>query len=363
MIYCMEHRLAAPANRLRVVVPNIPLKFGSDCGVIRLLDLDGVERGAMYMSGCPDGDWVFEQRLAGHYREYDDEWMAHDLGAGYRVVVESDIKLPTPIITHGHRELVYPRRHHSVAVGNVGSAQLVVNAGTGGISWSHTTGSGANRLLTISGGVGCGGSATPTLATTYNAVSQTAGPTDWFDTGGGTYRPRAFVNYTIAPNTGAQTAAVTFNSTLNSGVVGSIDWTGVHQTTPIAASPIQAHGQTVGGTALQSNGAMTTPTNGALIDAFYVWVTGTLTANHTSAWGATPNDPAANNNWGGTQYTLTSGSQTMGWTCDSGAARDYVHVVAGIQEAAGGGGGVTGPLVGGRHLIDGGALIGGGLIL
>lgn len=320
------------SDSVRVVVPTVALDLERDCGFIRIESLDGLHFAQMHMAGSPVGDWILETRLGGHYRDEDDRWVCHQYDGGYRVIVDADFNFAAPAVSHAFRGSDRAIRHHSVAIATAGAGQLLNNAGTGGISWSHNTGSGSNRLLTISGGYGSNNSAAPTHTTTYNSGSTTNAAIATFNSGSGTYRPVAFVDYVTAPASGSLTAAITFGQTNNAGFVDSIDWTGVNQSTPFAASPIQATGNSAGGSQTISNGALTTPTNGALLDGFFIGRTGTLTASHTLDWA---NDGTGDlNNWGGGQHTFSSGSQTLGWTVDSGAVWQYAHVVAGIQESS-----------------------------
>lgn len=323
-------------DAVRVVIPRLRMDKGRDCGFIRIEALDGQYFAQMALSGSPQGNWGFETRLGGHYRESDDLWIPHSLGDGYRVIVEADVGLWRPRIAHARRGRHMPKRHHSVAVGTAGTGQLLANAGSGGITWSHTTSGGSNRLITIYGGYGSSVTTAPTHTSDYNSAGMSVGAVASFNSGPGTYRPEALIDYQIAPSSGSHTASIAFGQTTNAGMVGSTDWTGVNQSTPIAASPIQVTGTTAGGSELITNGSLTTPTNGALLDGFFLEATNTISGSSGTTVDWADDGTSDFFNWGAGQHTLNSGSQTLGWNVDSGAPRYYAHVVAGIQEAGGG---------------------------
>lgn len=328
-------------NSVDVRIPTNSIDVGSDCGLVRIEALDGSFFVQMYLSGTPKNEfWRIRHNLGGHYDDATDEWVPHTLSGGYRIITDCDFDLPDAVISAAAINRVMPRRHHSVAIATADAGTLLNAVGSGGTSWSHNTGSGSDRLLTIFGGYGTDWSTTPAHTTTYNSGATTVAATASFNSGAGTYRPEAFIDYVIAPASGNLTIAITFGSNINnSGMVGAIDWTGVHQTTPFAASPIQATGTSAGGTQTISNGSLTTPTNGALIDGFFIGRTGTLTGSGGGTTDWKDDGDGALNNWGAAQHTFASGSQTLGWTVDSGATWQYAHVVAGIQESSGGGGG------------------------
>lgn len=108
------------------------------------------------------------------------------------------------------------------------------------ITWSHTT-SGNNRLLVVSLAFGIsGGGSAPTVSVTYGGVTMmsfgrvhTISGEDDSDTSG-------FVEmfYLVAPPKGTNTVSVTFNSVNGTmeAETGSISFTGVDQTNPIAHS-------------------------------------------------------------------------------------------------------------------------------
>lgn len=107
-------------------------------------------------------------------------------------------------------------------------------AGTGNvtnISWSHTCGSGSNRLLVV--GIGMGGSnAGVTISVTYGASTLTsAGQIN------SNNQPDGFAQlfYLIAPSSGANTITVTNTGGQQRDLTGgSLSFTGVDQTTPLA---------------------------------------------------------------------------------------------------------------------------------
>lgn len=99
------------------------------------------------------------------------------------------------------------------------------------ISWSHTCGSGSNRLLVVGVGMG-GGTSGISLTTTYGATAMTSAglvlSNNQFD---------GFVQlfYLIAPAAGTNTINVSVDSSQTRDLLGgSLSFTGVNQTTPIA---------------------------------------------------------------------------------------------------------------------------------
>ncbi|MGH8634737.1 MAG: hypothetical protein ACRET7_11480, partial [Burkholderiales bacterium] len=213
------------------------------------------------------------------------------------------------------------------------------NAPSGDMSsstWSHTTGSGSNRLLVVgvavrnSGGQNVSG-------VTYNGVALTsigAGVTN------GTI-VRARLYYLVAPPTGTYNIVVT----LTGGTfmaAGAASFVGVHQTTPIEAS----NGAT--GTSLTPSVTVTTVSNNAwVVDALSfrrnsegiggptATPTGAGQNQRWSAYGETANDPANVRSKGSTIGPKTpAGATTMGWTL-SGLSQDWAHFAAAIKPVGG----------------------------
>ena len=178
------------------------------------------------------------------------------------------------------------------------------------MSWTHTTGTGDNRILLVSIGV-FSRAGTPATVTsiTYGGTALTLLATDVYTTNP---QVRSYLYYLLNPPSGTRTISVQFSaSTLAIG--GSVTYFGVNQTSPFQAS----------GT---SKGAGTTPSisltaTGSYNKVFYASLMSyriSAPSQYTITEGS-----GQTNRWQGIAYTykgrgsektVTSGSVSMSWT-------------------------------------------------
>lgn len=173
-------------------------------------------------------------------------------------------------------------------------------AGTTGITWSHTC-SGSNRLLVV----GVAFSATDTgvtTAVTYNSVSMTSlGKVHTNNQTGG------FVElfYLVAPATGANTVSYTASATGDLGG-GSVSFTGVDQTTPVANTATNF------GTGTSVTLSVTNASGNMVVDAM---ASGSdiFSSNQTIRWNQFLNNNGAAGN-SAQSTSASTGSVSMGYT-------------------------------------------------
>jgi hypothetical protein len=172
-----------------------------------------------------------------------------------------------------------------MAIAPVNTTTLDTNGATSP-SWSHTVGSGSNRLLTV------------ILTTwndcvsgvTYGGVAMTQVAKRLF---GATLSDVEYIYALVAPTSGAATVQVTSTAGLT-GRIGAVDWTGVDQATPTSGgtgaaattntptvSVTSAAGDVVLGGMSCDQGSSGTPTMGA--GQTQLWAFQFVAAGETSA--------------------------------------------------------------------------------
>jgi len=177
------------------------------------------------------------------------------------------------------------------------------------ISWSHTTGTGSNRLLLVAVGVHV---ATGTPATvsnvTYGGVSLIQVTTALYSAKDP--QVRTYVFGLVNPASGTNTITVNFVAATLS-VAGAVTYTGVDQTTPIQTS------NTATG-AGKAPSVLVTVTGGGR------WLFGHLGGDEPKTWSITEGAEQTNR-WAqegqfykgrGSDKSVSAGSQSMSWTLD-----------------------------------------------
>jgi hypothetical protein len=179
------------------------------------------------------------------------------------------------------------------------------------ISWSHTTGTGNDRILLVSVDV-FRSSNTPTTinSITSNGVALTQLATNLYNTDP---RVRSYVFYLLNPSSGTNTITANFTtSTLAIG--GSVTYTNVNQTTPILASNTAS-----GSGTSQSVGVTASGTNSKVLFGHlgtYRTNSYTITDAQTTRWSQTGQQYKGY----GSDKSVTSGSISTSWTTSNAAS-------------------------------------------
>ena len=186
------------------------------------------------------------------------------------------------------------------------------------ISWSHTAGTGNNRLLLVAVGVHVATGAPTTVSSiTYGGVSLTQVTTGLYST----IDPqvRTYVFRLVNPASGANTVQITF-AAATLAVAGAVTYAGVDQTTPIQAS----------NTATGSGDA---PSVSVTVTGSGRWLFGHFGGDDDKAWSITGEGTGQTNRWAqegqlykgrGSDKPVSSGSQSMSWTIQNGKHANYV---------------------------------------
>ncbi|MCX8151240.1 MAG: hypothetical protein N3D85_07045 [Candidatus Bathyarchaeota archaeon] len=195
------------------------------------------------------------------------------------------------------------------------------------LSWSHTTGSGSNRLLVV--GVSIRTASVSVLSITYGAQSLTHIRSDIHP--GGNIRSELW--YLIAPNSGTATITVTLSGS-SKVVGGSASYSGVAQTAPVDSQ--------AGGT-----GTSTAPSQGITVNTANCWIVGNLAtrgssanvaegAGQTTRWdNAQPSGGSADSRCrghGSDKGPVGAGSQSMSWSLSS--STDWAVSVIALKNAS-----------------------------
>src|SRR5262245_46709894 len=123
------------------------------------------------------------------------------------------------------------------AVGFDAASRAATTAtGRTSLSWSHTTGSGTDRVLVIGVAVEDATTADANVTSvTYNGVALTAGPNSKIS-GGGTGIIQTQLFYLLNPASGTFTVNVAFQGPIDGASAGAISLTGVRQAGPEAVA-------------------------------------------------------------------------------------------------------------------------------
>lgn len=113
------------------------------------------------------------------------------------------------------------------------SSATTGNAGSSSLTFSHTTGSGSNRLLLVGVSIGNTSLVAPTISSiTYNGVNLTF--VQGISGGSGTARPRTEVWRLVNPPAGAHNVVITTSGGTARGLTaGAVTFSGVDATTPL----------------------------------------------------------------------------------------------------------------------------------
>lgn len=207
------------------------------------------------------------------------------------------------------------------AVGAGGSA----TSGTT-VTWSHTIGSGANRLLVVGVALETD-SGRVVSGVTYNGVALTAGPTA---VTGETVPSHAELWYLLEasmPAAGAYNVVVTISSALSSqnALGSSVSFSGAQQSAPTATatSVSDTNGTTY------STPITTVEANATVIDVIASNTTNTWTADggQNERWDRQEAGGAGNTGAGSTKAVAAAGATTLGWTA-SGSNSRHAHALA-----------------------------------
>ncbi len=201
------------------------------------------------------------------------------------------------------------------AVSNADSGSSYVSS----LSWSHTTGSGSNRLLIV--GVTLHPSSpffpASVSSVTYGSQSLTQIRTD---TGGGN-TIRSDLWYLVAPASGTNTITVTLSFFTSAKIVaGACTYTGVDQTSPLDVA-----------TGAGGSGSSSSPSQSITVNTNGCWIVGNLAALGDNS--AVSEGSGQNTRWDGTatgggqssrctghgsdKGPVNAGSQSMSWSLPS----------------------------------------------
>jgi len=199
--------------------------------------------------------------------------------------------------------------------------------GSASVSWSHTTGSGSNRIMLV--GVSIRTTTVSVSSIAYGVQSLTFIRADTHASA--TIRSELW--YLVAPSSGTATVTVTLSGT-SKAVGGSSTYTGVNQTSPIDVND-------------GTTGTSTSPSRSVTVSTANSWLLGhpaisgsgqTVSlegSGQTMRWdNVTSGGSAASRNrgHGSSKGPVGTGSQTMSWTLS--ASADWAVSVAAFRPAA-----------------------------
>src|SRR5437764_3931755 len=199
------------------------------------------------------------------------------------------------------------------------------------LSWSHTLGSGTDRMVII--GVACENSSSTNAnitSVTFNGVNATAvSNSKIFGGGTGIIQTELFyVPASSLPPAGTYTVKVTFQGSIQGASAGAVSLFGVSQTAP---EKVATHTDTSGADSISTS--IQTLTNGAwVVDVAGSGNSGTFTAGsgQTLRWGIAASGMTGASS---TKAVATAGTTTLNWT-HSGANR-LAHSLASFAPSAG----------------------------
>ena len=197
-------------------------------------------------------------------------------------------------------------------------------SGSSPLSWSHTVGSGNNRLLVVSMGIEGDSTVGNVTGVTYNTVALTKAVENFV----GDYQ-NTEIWYLLNPPEGSANVEVTTNGDPGDINGGAISVFGADQSGPEATN--SKDDGVAGWTTIQTN--ITTLTDGAWV--FDVVGSGeprtfTADAGQTERFDQTGGSDGAA---GSTEQVSTAGTATLGWTVD-GTSNRLSHVLAAFAPAA-----------------------------
>ncbi|MGO8806168.1 MAG: hypothetical protein ACLQO7_06130 [Candidatus Bathyarchaeia archaeon] len=200
------------------------------------------------------------------------------------------------------------------------------SSGSSSLSWSHTVGSGSNRLLVVTistSRAGSSSSAPPTISSlpTYDNVQMTPGPSNVY-TSNTNPQVHSYIYYLVNPPSGSHTIQVSLAGTSSStyAVGGAASYSNVNTSNPIQTSNTTPnYGQT------QSVSVSTTSVGQAVYASIGTYSTSsyTLTANSgpTSRWSQTGQNykgqgvDEINPSVGSVTSSWQTGASSVGYVC------------------------------------------------
>ena len=179
-------------------------------------------------------------------------------------------------------------------------------------SWSHTVGTGSDRVLIV--GIALEDTSTADLtvsSVTYNGVAMTAVPNSIATDGSSTFN-RTQLFYQLSPASGTHTVAIAFGGSVNGVNVGAVSLSGVNAAAPAAAAT----------SILDSGTALSASINVATANSWLVDVvsSGAASAAFTAGSGQTSRWSNSQSNSSGaasTKSVATTGTATTSWTCSN----------------------------------------------
>jgi len=218
----------------------------------------------------------------------------------------------------------------AIAYDNASSVASI--AGQGGFSWSHTIGSGSNRVLIV-----CFQTyidiTLPTMSVTYNDVALTQVGTVNYTTDDYCLAMYVLKEANMPGTPGAYTVQVSFTESCYYGGGGSTSWTGVDQTTAAHNFASVADASTVANVASLN---VTSATGEVVVDLIRYQYTMDMTTNKTLRW----ERPDLSGTLVAHMGSSADGAATvtMGYTVDGGSDIGYRMIGASLKDAAAGGG-------------------------
>jgi pectate lyase len=190
------------------------------------------------------------------------------------------------------------------------ATRAVTNAAS--TSWSHTVGTGTDRVLIV--GLALEDTGTTSLAInsiTYAGVAMTP-VANSIATAGSSTLDRAQLYYLLNPASGANTISITFGGAVNGVSAGSVSLTGVAQSAPTAAAIKTA----TSGTTISVNIAVATAGSWIIDVANSGAGNATLTpgSSQTKRWGVGQTNSGGA---GSTTAPAATGTSTVSWTASS----------------------------------------------
>lgn len=200
------------------------------------------------------------------------------------------------------------------------STQAISGNGVTSFSFSHTTGSGSDRLMILF--VGINSASDRITAATYNGVSLTRA--DYRNVGG----VGIYAYYLAAPDAGSNTVALTFTAGVKA-YCQAHTWTSAPQT----GVPSATAGGAAGFQSSPRSDSITTPSGGLAVGAIFAADNADFVASGGTELGAAASDASGRME---TQYLLNA--TAIAWTWASGS-RNMAATVLALPPGGGGGGG------------------------
>ncbi len=220
-----------------------------------------------------------------------------------------------------------------MAIGYDNASSVMANAGSGGCSWSHTIGSGSNRILLVFLFFQEQEASPTSITITYNSVAMTL--VGRFDTG---QFDRTLAIYMLKesqlPTTGSYTVSFSFGATEYYAGGGAVSFDGVDQTTAAHNYNEQYQAATVGQVASFD---VTSAVNEVCVAMIVAQTAETLTDNNTNRWNRWDVTGVLTGHMGSSK--AGAATTTFTWTFGGASEQGYYNVGASLKDEGGGGGG------------------------